>query len=98
MTPGQRRRRPWGRIVAGLTGLALVTFLLTPTGCYLSRAGWEEAKILAGRRRIVHIVEDASTDPDTRARLRLVLEARGFAEGSHSEPGHFVIEKAFVER
>ncbi|HBK05577.1 MAG TPA: ferredoxin--NADP(+) reductase, partial [Acetobacteraceae bacterium] len=25
-------------------------------------------------------------------------EARGFAEGSHSEPGHFVIEKAFVER
>lgn len=82
MTPGQRRRRPWGRIVAGLTGLALVTFLLTPTGCYLSRAGWEEAKILAGRRRIVRIVEDASTDPDTRARLRLVLEARGFAADS----------------
>jgi ferredoxin--NADP+ reductase len=30
--------------------------------------------------------------------LRQMLEARGFAEGSHSEPGHFVIEKAFVER
>ena len=65
-----------------LTGLVLVTLLLTPTGCYLSRAGWEEAKILAGRRRIVRIVEDASTDPDTRARLRLVLEARGFAADS----------------
>jgi len=23
---------------------------------------------------------------------------RGFTEGNHSEPGHFVIEKAFVER
>lgn len=30
--------------------------------------------------------------------LRAVLEARGFSEGNHSEPGHFVIEKAFVER
>ena len=25
-------------------------------------------------------------------------QARGFTEGNHSEPGHFVIEKAFVER
>src|SRR6202047_2654027 len=30
--------------------------------------------------------------------LRQTFEARGFAEGSHSEPGHFVIAKAFVER
>jgi ferredoxin--NADP+ reductase len=30
--------------------------------------------------------------------LKQMFEARGFAEGSHSEPGHFVIEKAFVER
>jgi ferredoxin--NADP+ reductase len=30
--------------------------------------------------------------------LRQTLEARDFLEGSHSEPGHFVIEKAFVER
>jgi ferredoxin--NADP+ reductase len=30
--------------------------------------------------------------------LRAMLTARGFAEGNHSEPGHFVIEKAFVER
>jgi len=82
MSSGQPRRRRWGRIVASLTGLVLVTFLLTPTGCYLSRAGWEEAKILAGRRRIVRMVEDTATDPNTRARLRLVLEARGFAADS----------------
>lgn len=27
-----------------------------------------------------------------------LLEARGFAEGSSSQPGHYVIEKAFVEK
>jgi ferredoxin/flavodoxin---NADP+ reductase len=30
--------------------------------------------------------------------LHAMLRGRGFIEGSHSEPGHFVIEKAFVER
>ena len=30
--------------------------------------------------------------------LRGNFEARSFLEGSHSEPGHFVIEKAFAER
>jgi ferredoxin--NADP+ reductase len=30
--------------------------------------------------------------------LRRILKDRGFSEGNHSEPGHFVIEKAFVER
>ena len=27
-----------------------------------------------------------------------LLVARGFAEGNHGEPGHFVVEKAFAER
>jgi ferredoxin--NADP+ reductase len=30
--------------------------------------------------------------------LRVMFEGAGFAEGNHSEPGHFVVEKAFVER
>jgi ferredoxin--NADP+ reductase len=30
--------------------------------------------------------------------LNKFLAARGFSEGNHSEPGHFVIEKAFVEK
>ncbi len=30
--------------------------------------------------------------------LNAMLLARGFTEGSHSEAGHFVIEKAFVEK
>ena len=30
--------------------------------------------------------------------LRIMLKERGFKEGNHSEPGQFVIEKAFVEK
>jgi ferredoxin--NADP+ reductase len=30
--------------------------------------------------------------------LHAMFSARGFTEGNHSRPGHFVIEKAFVER
>ena len=30
--------------------------------------------------------------------LRAMLSGRGFVEGNHSDPAHFVIEKAFVER
>jgi len=32
------------------------------------------------------------------ADIRTALDARGFTEGSMSEPGHYVIEKAFVEK
>ncbi len=36
--------------------------------------------------------------PSMLADLRTNFHGRGFTEGSGSEPGHFVIEKAFVER
>jgi len=36
--------------------------------------------------------------PPMLADLRALLVEWGFSEGNHSEPGHFVIEKAFVER
>jgi len=36
--------------------------------------------------------------PPMLADLRALLVERGFSEGNHSVPGHFVIEKAFVER
>ena len=66
-----------------LTALGgLVLFLLTPTGCYLSRAGWEEAKILKGRKPIARLVADTATDSATRTKLRMVLDARQFAQDS----------------
>jgi len=36
--------------------------------------------------------------PQMIADTRALLDGRGFREGSHAEPGHYVIEKAFVER
>jgi ferredoxin--NADP+ reductase len=36
--------------------------------------------------------------PAMLADLHEFLRGRGFAEGNHSEPGHYVIEKAFVEK
>lgn len=36
--------------------------------------------------------------PEMLTELQKMLEERGFAEGNHSEPGQYVIEKAFVEK
>jgi ferredoxin--NADP+ reductase len=36
--------------------------------------------------------------PAMLADLRTIFEEHGFLEGNHAEPGHFVVEKAFVER
>ena len=36
--------------------------------------------------------------PGMLGELQALFTERGFVEGNHSEPGHFVIEKAFVER
>ncbi|WP_142848898.1 ferredoxin--NADP reductase [Telmatospirillum sp. J64-1] len=36
--------------------------------------------------------------PAMLADTRALLEEKGFEEGSHNKPGHFVIEKAFVEQ
>ena len=36
--------------------------------------------------------------PPMLADLRNILEERGFVEGNHATPGHYVVEKAFVEK
>ena len=36
--------------------------------------------------------------PAMLADIRAILDARGFAEGNHGEPGGYVIEKAFVDK
>lgn len=36
--------------------------------------------------------------PDMVQDIRTLLDSRAFVEGNHGEPGHFVVEKAFVER
>ena len=58
----------------------------TPTGRYLARAGWEEGRILLARQPIEALVADSAVPEPTRAKLRLVLEARAFAEDSLGLP------------
>ena len=71
-----------GRIAGAIVVASIFLLSLTPTGCYLSRAAWEEGKILAGRRPISELVRDRAIDPVVRAKLQLVLDARAFAEDS----------------
>ncbi|HJR64161.1 MAG TPA: aminopeptidase [Gemmatimonadaceae bacterium] len=68
-------------LVALPVGVALYV-LLAPTGRYLRRAAWEEAKILWARRPIVQLVSDTAVDPALRHKLQLVLAARSFAVDS----------------
>jgi predicted aminopeptidase len=76
-------RAQWRRILKtlGTVSAALVVLFLgvTPMGCYISRAAYEEAKILARRQPIPKLVARESTEPALRAKLALVLEARQFA-------------------
>ncbi|WP_411281875.1 aminopeptidase [Gemmatimonas sp.] len=83
----KRGRMPHWRIswrslrrVTGATAVLLAIVLgITPTGCYISRAAFEEARILSRRQPITNLVADSTTDPVLRAKLGLVQEARRFA-------------------
>ena len=67
----------------GALALAVLAFFaLVPTGRYLVRAGWAEARILRRARPIAELVRDSSTAPATRRKLELVLAARAFAADS----------------
>jgi predicted aminopeptidase len=46
---------------------------------YLTRAGFEETRILEARRPISALVADPKTDPSVKGPLRLVLESRDYA-------------------
>lgn len=46
---------------------------------YLSRAGFEETRILQARRPINQVAADSSADPEVRAAMHLVLAARDYA-------------------
>ena len=70
------------RVLGGVLLLAFAYLILDPTGRYLIRAAAAEGKILAGRRRIIALVADSTTNPKIASKLRLVLSARAFAAES----------------
>jgi predicted aminopeptidase len=79
----QRIKWAWLRRAVLVLLLLVVAYLgLSPTGRYLVRAGVAEGKILARRQPIVRLVADSATPPAIASKLRLVLDARRFAEDS----------------
>ena len=81
------RGRRWGVRLLGVAVVAIASVAATTlaTGCspgYVLRAGWEEAKILNGRRSLPEVILDPATDAETRAKLTLAYEAREFARDS----------------
>src|SRR5467141_3675047 len=67
-------------VAAGIVVLAALW--LSPTGCYLSRGAWEEAKILSRRQPIAELVADPKTPKAAREKLKVVLAAREYARDS----------------
>ena len=70
------------RVLGGGVIALLLLVLMTPTGCYLSRAAWEEGKILSRRESIEKLVANRRTDTVVRTKLSLVLAARQYARDS----------------
>ncbi len=72
----------FSKLLLGVAGLGALLLVVTPTGRYLVRAGYAEARILWRRTPIDRLVNDPATDAATRAKLRLVQDARRFAVDS----------------
>jgi predicted aminopeptidase len=83
---GHRPRRALRRLALAVVVTALLgaagAWIGFPEVRYVVRAGIEEARILLARRSIAALVADPTTDAATRAKLGLVLAARGFAADS----------------
>jgi predicted aminopeptidase len=80
-------------VLLGIVGGAALLTVATPMGRYLLRAAWEEGRILRAREPIARLVTDTTLDVATRDKLRLVLEARAFANDSL----HLPAEDAFTQ-
>lgn len=70
------------KFIALFIVVVFTALVVSPTGCYLSRAAWEEGKILSGRKQIKDILADKKTDSVTARKLRIVAEARLYAKDS----------------
>lgn len=99
MSPVPRRFQALASPRRLLVGLAAA---LLAAGCspgYVLQAGWEEAKLLESARPIEAAIRDTTTPPELRNKLRLVLDARDFAERSLGlRPGDAFTSYAALDR
>ena len=66
-------------VVAALFAGYGTAYLASDDVRYVTRAGFEETRILKSRQPIARMVRDSSVDPSIRRSLQLVLEARDYA-------------------
>ena len=74
-----RRFTPANRRFLFATFLLCALFLTSCSPLYLLQAAFEEGKILWRREPIEEILQKPEVDPETREKLKLVLEVRGYA-------------------
>jgi len=74
-----------GRLALGALGLVAIVAAL-PLTRYITRAAWEEWKILRRRTPITRVLAEGALSPNERAKLALVLAARAFAADSLGLP------------
>lgn len=86
------KRRPAPLLIA----LALLLGACSPM--YVLRAGWEESRILWKRRPIDKLVRRSDMPQEQKAKFRLVLAARDFAQKMGLEPEGSFTEYTDVER
>jgi predicted aminopeptidase len=66
-------------VVAALFAGYGTAYLASDDVRYLTRAGFEETRILKSRQPISRLARDSSVDPEVRRSLKLVLDARDYA-------------------
>ena len=66
-------------VVAALFAGYGTAYLASDDVRYLTRAGFEETRILQARRPIADLVADSGTDPGLKGSLQLVLDSRDYA-------------------
>ena len=94
MAPSFHRLRPL-LLAAGLCVSSCVA------GCspgYVLRAAYEQGKILSARRSIDDVLKDPATPAEQGEKLRIVLDARAFAESQGLNPGDSFTTYANVSR
>src|SRR5688500_10314130 len=68
------------KVIGVAVVMAIAAIFATCSPMYVIRAGIEEAKILSRRRPISDVLADPATVASTRAKLRLVVQARTYAD------------------